>query len=344
MTFDPARCIIRGAWQLTPDHLRWQPLEDRLAPLLDALAAGFRTFDGADIYPGVEELLGRVRAHARDQGVEVRIHTKCVPDRDQLLQIGRAEVRRSVDRSLQRLHVERLDLVQFHWWDCRVPRYLEVLGYLFELQREGKVKDIGLTNFDSGKLVEILQAGFPIASLQLQCSLVDRRAEASVLPLCRQRGIQVFAYGSLLGGFLREDWLGQPAPDAAALHNRSLVKYRLIIDEWGGWDKFQDLLADVGAIARAHGSSMARVAVAALLGSQRADAVIVGISGRNFRRQNADLVRPLDLAPGERAQLWSWESPIAGDVYELERTSPKHVGIMRYNLNQQAAVPPKEHR
>ncbi|HYQ47206.1 MAG TPA: aldo/keto reductase [Polyangiaceae bacterium] len=337
MSYSPAESIVRGAWQLTPDHLRTAELKDALHPILDAVAVGFRSFDCADIYPGVEALLGQARARAQRDGISLRIHTKCVPDRDRLPEVSRAEIRGIVERSLQRLGSEALDLVQFHWWDYGVPRYLDALAVLFEMKREGKIRDVGLTNFDSRHLSEILDAGFPIASLQLQYSLIDRRPESEVLPFCARHGIKVMSYGGLLGGFLRDEWLGKPDPSLETLSNRSLVKYRLIIDEWGGWERFQLLLAQLHEIALAHDASIAQVAIAAILARRRVDQVIVGISAHGYRRQNAELARALALQPDELERLWSWQCPIPGGVYELERTSDKHARIMKYDLNRLAA-------
>ena len=85
--------------------------------------AGLDTVDGADIYTGVELIYGEFNAQRRAAGRPVlQVHTKCVPDHDDLDRVDAAYIRRIVERSLQRLQVSRLDLVQFHWWDYRAPR------------------------------------------------------------------------------------------------------------------------------------------------------------------------------------------------------------------------------
>ena len=63
---------------------------------------------------------------------------------------------------------DRLDLVQFHWWDYTVPRYLEAIGWLNEMRAEGKVAHVGGTNFDSATSVEIIRSGVPLVSMQVQ--------------------------------------------------------------------------------------------------------------------------------------------------------------------------------
>jgi aryl-alcohol dehydrogenase-like predicted oxidoreductase len=90
--------------------------------------AGITTFDCADIYTGVEELIGAFLADYRPGTggrPEVQVHTKYVPDLRSLGSLRKADVEGAIDRSLRRLRVDRLDLVQFHWWDYSVPGWIE---------------------------------------------------------------------------------------------------------------------------------------------------------------------------------------------------------------------------
>jgi len=86
--------------------------------------AGITAFDCADVYTGVEEMIGLFRAdflqrHGADSLRQLKIHTKFVPDLSLVATVDRQQVERIIDRSLARLQTERLDLVQFHWWDLR---------------------------------------------------------------------------------------------------------------------------------------------------------------------------------------------------------------------------------
>src|SRR5690349_17344701 len=116
--------VIRGGWQLAGGH----GAVDRRAAAADLLAsaeAGITTFDCADIYTGVEEIVGELRtAYRSKRGAEalarIKVHTKFVPDLDILATISKAHVASVIDQSLRRLKMERLDLVQFHWWDYAV--------------------------------------------------------------------------------------------------------------------------------------------------------------------------------------------------------------------------------
>ena len=96
--------------------------------------AGITTFDCADIYTGVEALIGEwlKRRRARGDARPVQVHTKYVPDLDRLPTHSRADVVRGIDRSLARLGVDCLDLVQLHWWDYDVPGYVEAAAWLDE--------------------------------------------------------------------------------------------------------------------------------------------------------------------------------------------------------------------
>ena len=226
--------MLKGGWQLAGGHGVIDP-----ATALDDMdrfvAAGITTFDCADIYTGVETLIGSWLARRRARGVSeppMQVHTKYVPDLDRLPTHARADVVRGIDRSLSRLGVERLDLVQLHWWDYDVPGYVEAAGWLDELRVAGKIRHVGLTNFDLPRLREIAAAGIPIASHQVQYSVLDRRPAEGMAEFCAAHGIGLLCYGAVAGGFLSSRYV-RAADPAAPLENRSLVKYRLIIEEWG---------------------------------------------------------------------------------------------------------------
>lgn len=327
--------VIRGGWQLAGDH---GPVEREraIADMGQFLGAGLTTVDGADIYTGVEEMYGafnQARAHA---GLpRMQVHTKFVPDYGDLATVDAAYVRHIITRSLQRLRTDRLDLVQFHWWDYGVERYVEVAQALHALQQEGLIAHIGGTNFDTAHALEITSAGVPLVSMQTQYSLLDRRGARGLAALSESHGIQLLCYGTLAGGFLTEHWLGQTEPQGP-LSNRSLVKYKLIIDEFGGWAAFQSLLQALHTIAQRHHVSLASVAVrwvldqpgvaAAIVGARYADRLASTLQVFTFRLEAQDhaLLQPLlDACPGP-----------SGEPYSLERDKKgPHGRIMKYDLN-----------
>lgn len=333
--------LIKGGWQLAGGH----GAVDEAAAIADMFTfaeAGITAVDCADIYTGVEAMIGRFlaawRAKYGADAPTIRVHTKCVPDLDLLPTLSRADLERTIDRSLRRLGVERLDLVQFHWWDYAVGDPLAAALHLDAMRREGKIRELGVTNFDVPHLRAMLDAGVPVVAHQLQCSLLDRRALGAMREICEARGVKLLAYGSLAGGFLHERWLGA-APPAEPLENRSLVKYRLIIEEWGGWEPFQALLRALHTVAERHGTSIGAVALRWVLDQPTVAAAIVG--ARDAKHLAATLAAlNVTLSDAERAELSAALGAGAGpsgDVYALEREKGgRHAAIMRYGLNRLA--------
>jgi aryl-alcohol dehydrogenase-like predicted oxidoreductase len=327
--------VIKGGWHLAGGH---GPVDPRAA--VDDMAAfveaGITTFDCADIYTGVEELIGRFRTRYAALAGRIQVHTKFVPDLALLGQVDAAFVERSIDRSLRRLGLERLDLVQFHWWDYAVPGYVEAAVALQRLQRAGKIAHIGVTNFDVPRLGEILAAGVPVVTLQAQYSLLDERPAHGMIDLCRRHHIALLAYGTVAGGLLSERWLGAAEP-RGPLDNRSLVKYRLIIEDFGGWELFQELLAALRVIAVTHGCEIASVAARAVLDREQVAAVIIGAVNAAHLAEHRR-IGSLRLDPREHAALSAItrrRGGPSGDVYTHERDrTGRHGRIMYYDLQE----------
>jgi aryl-alcohol dehydrogenase-like predicted oxidoreductase len=326
--------VIKGGWHLAGDHGAIDPLQAQrdMATFVDA---GITTFDCADIYTGVESLIGDFRraypAHAR----QLQVHTKFVPDLSDLPRVDRRYVEAIVDRSLLRLGMEQVDLVQFHWWDYGVPRYVETALELERLRRAGKIGRIGLTNFDTLRVAELVAAGIPAVSQQLQYSLLDERPLNGMVELAQAQGIALLCYGTVCGGFVSERWLGKPDP-GLALTNRSLIKYKLIIDDFGGWELFQNLLQALAVIARAHGSDIASVASRIVLDRAQVAAVIVGAVNTSHLNAHQQ-IGALSFSASELSLLSAITArrrgPL-GDIYALERDrTGVHGRIMKYELN-----------
>ena len=327
--------IIKGGWQLAGGH---GPIarERALADMRAFVDAGITTFDCADIYTGVEALIGEfLGALPPSLRQGIRVHTKYVPDRAALPTLTAPAIAAAIEGSLRRLRVEALDLVQFHWWDYAIPGYVDAALVLTRLKETGKIRQIGVTNFDVPRLGEILAAGVPVVSHQVQCSLIDQRPLGAMRDLCREHAIALLAYGSLAGGFLSDRYLGAPE-HGGALANRSLVKYRLVINEFGGWRLFQSLLQVLHAVARRHETSIGAVAVAYTLQLPQVAAAIVGATrAAHLERtvQAAALaLQPEDLAAIEDVRACA--TGPHGDVYTLEREAGgPHARIMKDDLN-----------
>jgi aryl-alcohol dehydrogenase-like predicted oxidoreductase len=332
--------LLKGGWQLSEGHGAPVDAEAAIEGMIAFADAGITGFDCADIYTGVEELIGTFRERYRNaRGAEalsrVKIHTKFVPDRNALARVDRRYVESIVDRSRWRLKQDRLDLVQFHWWDYAVPGIAEAAAHLVDLQRDGRIDRLGGTNFDTAHTQALLDAGFPLLSMQVQYSLLDARPENGLTALAAARGFKLLCYGALAGGFLSERWLGQPEP-RGRFENRSLTKYKLIIDDFGGWDLFQSLLATLKAIAERHAVGIGAVAMRWVLDRPQVAGVIVGV--RDARHLATTLAADrLRLDDGERGRIGAilaQRRGPQGDTFDLERDrTGRHGAIMKYDLN-----------
>jgi aryl-alcohol dehydrogenase-like predicted oxidoreductase len=326
--------IIKGGWHLAGGHgtIEAAAAQRDMAAFVEA---GITTFDCANIYTGVEQLIGDFRRNYPEHGKRVQIFTKFVPDLGDLPAVDRRYVEAVIDRSLVRLRVEQLDAVQFHWWDYTVPRYVETALELERLRRTGKIGRVSVTNFDTPRLREMVDAGVPIASHQLQYSLIDTRPELQMTDYCQANGIALLCYGTVAGGFLSERWLGQAEP-CEPLANRSLVKYKLIIDDFGGWGRFQRLLGALQQIAGRHETDIASVATRAILDRRGVTAAIVGATSAAHLPAHTN-IGTLVLNDDDRSALAECLSPKTGplgDVYTLERDRKgRHGRIMKYELN-----------
>ncbi len=325
--------IMKGGWHLAGGHGAIDPAGAQ-RDMAAFVEAGITTFDCANIYTGVEQLIGDFRRHYPEHAQRVQVFTKFVPNLEDLPTVDRHHVENVIDQSLKRLGVERLDAVQFHWWDYSVPRYVETALELQRLERAGKIARVAVTNFDVARLSEIIAAGVRIATHQVQYSLLDTRPELNMVEYCRSQGIALICYGTIAGGFLSERWLREPEP-VGPLANRSLIKYKLIIDEFGGWPRFQALLVTLNRIATKHATDIATVSTRAILDRPAVAAAIVGATNAAHLPAHAQ-IGSLDLDCEDRALLADVVEPRNGpfgDVYTLERDrTGTHGRIMKYNL------------
>ncbi|MFB2837112.1 aldo/keto reductase [Floridanema evergladense] len=269
--------ILNGMWQVSGAHGRIDP-KAAIETMFKYVDAGFTTWDLADHYGPAEDLIGEFRRYLVANSGEaalsnIQAFTKWVPRPGKMT---RKIVEDNIDIARRRMGVESLDLMQFHWWDYGDSNYLDALKYMAELQQEGKIKHLALTNFDTEHLQIILEHGIEIVSNQVQFSIVDRRPEVKMSQFCEQHDIKLFTYGTVCGGFLSEKYLGQPEPNPTSLETVSLRKYKNMIDAWGGWSLFQELLEVLQRIASKHQVSISNIAVRYILDKPAVGGVIVG--------------------------------------------------------------------
>ncbi len=263
--------MVTGLWQVADMERGGTPLDvvPAAAALAEYVAAGFDTFDMADHYGSAEVITGELLSSA--QPGSVRAFTKWCPPPGPMTA---ATVRAAVQRSLERMRVPCIDLLQFHWWTFDHPGYIDAMVELARLRQEGLIAHIGLANFDTAHLRVLLAEGIPVASNQVCLSLLDRRATEAMSQLCIERGVRLIAYGVLGGGFLSDRWVGAAEPDVVS--DWSKMKYQRFIHAVGGWDALQGVLTAAQQIGRKHGVSVSNVATRWVLEQPALAAVIVG--------------------------------------------------------------------
>jgi aryl-alcohol dehydrogenase-like predicted oxidoreductase len=270
--------ILNGMWQVSGAHGRIDP-QAAIRHMFDYLDMGYTTWDLADHYGPAEDFIGTFRQQlgaSRGEAAltNLQAFTKWVP-RPGLM--TRQIVENNIAISLRRMQTDCLDLLQFHWWDYKDTRYLDALTHLSHLRDAGQIKHLALTNFDTEHVQRIIEHGVRVVSNQVQYSLIDLRPEVRMVPFCQQHQVSLLTYGTLAGGLLSETYLGQPEPRGAALHTVSLRKYKQMIDAWGGWALFQELLGTLKQIADKHHVSIANVAVRAILERPTVAGAIIGV-------------------------------------------------------------------
>ncbi len=326
--------IIKGNWQIADDHSGIVSDDDAMYEHMAAFVdAGITAFDCGDIYYGVEERIGNFIERFRvERGTEaarrIAVHTKYVPaflQTEELHNHNRRQVENVIDRSLQRLKIERLDLVQLHWWNYDIPGNVETALWLKELQQAGKINQIGGTNYNVHELKKIVEVGVDMVANQIQYSLLDRRPLNGMTQYCEENNINLLAYGTIAGGLFSKKWLGIHDPGKPSFENVSLDKYYRIIVDFGGWALFQKLLWVLDQVGNRHGVSIAAVASRYVL---QQPAVAAVIQGARHARHLAENIRLFTFKLDEAD--YALIDPILacavgplGDCYDLDRVESR---------------------
>ncbi|MBY5932696.1 aldo/keto reductase [Tateyamaria omphalii] len=329
--------ILTGLWQVADQERDGRQTD--LSAAADALQkyaqAGFDTFDMADHYGSAELIAGKMlrrepQAHA---------FTKWCPEPGPMTP---EIVRAGVQERLDRLGVDTVDLLQFHWWSFEHPAWLDALRELATLKEEGLIRALGVTNFDAAHLELALAEGIPLVSNQVSFSLVDRRAAGHLADLCRERNVRLLAYGTLCGGFLTDKWLDQPKPED--IPDWSRMKYMRFIETAGGWDAFQAVLRAAAQVARKHGVSVSNVASRWVLEQAHVAGVIIGarLGEAEHRTDNLKLFQ-FSLDAEDHALLdaaFARTQPIPGDCGDEYRQPPflTASGDLSHHLSQIPSV------
>lgn len=315
--------VVTGLWQVADLERNGRVLDSAQAALAMKayVDAGLTTFDMADHYGSAEDIAGVFRF--RYGADKAQLLTKWVPAPGV---ITKQDVRAAVQMSLKRLESERIDLLQFHAWNYADPAWLDCLYWLQEMQAEGSIAQLGLTNFDTAHLEMVLRSGIDVVTNQVCYSLLDQRACAAMTTLCLRHGVKLLAFGTVAGGFLSERWLNRVEPRLDESLTWSQMKYKRYIDAAGGWERFQDLLRVLRDVSLASGTSMANVASRYILDQPAVGGVIVGArlgESEHIAENKALLSLSLDEAGRSRLRTALMElEPICGDCGDEYRKPP----------------------
>lgn len=264
--------VLTGLWQIADMERDNRDFDQHAAvkAMQVYVDEGFTTFDMADHYGSAEIIAGEF---AKTSKTDVQLFTKWVPTPGPMTKV---QVRDAVQRSLDRMQKDQIDVLQFHAWNYADPVWLDCLFWLQELKEAGLIRYLGLTNVDTAHLRIVVKSGIDIVSNQVCFSLLDQRAQHGMTDFCLEHNIKILAFGTVAGGFLTEKWLGKPEPQQENLLTWSQNKYKRFIDVAGGWDVYQSLLSTLDTIAKKHNVSIANVACRAILENPAVGGIIIG--------------------------------------------------------------------
>lgn len=262
-----------GAWAVGgPWAYGWGPQDDNesISAIHAALDLGINWIDTAAVY-GLghsEEIVGKAIKGRRDK---VFVATKCglVWDTRGNVKgnINPGSIKQEVDASLKRLNVDVIDLYQIHWPDGKTPEE-KAWEMMLKLKEQGKVRWIGVSNFDIPKLQKCLELGH-VDSLQPPYNMVRRQVEKEILPFCLEHGIGVVAYSPMMSGLL-----------TGRFHEKNLAS-----DDWRRKSRyFQEpflsrafkLVEELKTIAHQYDKSVAELSIAWVLRHPAVTSAIVG--------------------------------------------------------------------
>lgn len=287
-----------GSWALGGNQ--WGPQDDQesIATIQRALDLGINWIDTAAIYGlgGSENVVGRaIKGRERPY-----IFTKCSLIWDEEMRVTSSlqarSIRREVEESLKRLDIETIDLYQIHWPNPD-PEIEEGWNTLAELKREGKVRHIGVSNFNVAQLQRAEEIA-PVETLQPPYSLINRQAEHEILPYCQQHNIGTIVYSpmasGLLSGRMTHERVAQLPDGDWRKKNQEFQEPRLTHNL-----ALADLLTTIG---KAHDVTAGTVAIAWTLHNPAVTAAIVG-ARHPYQADEIALAADFRLSEAEYQQI-----------------------------------------
>jgi aryl-alcohol dehydrogenase-like predicted oxidoreductase len=263
--------LFAGLWQLSSPSWGTASQPQMFRQFAEYIASGFTAFDMADHYGDAEVIFGRLRSSLADPEAVFGATKYCVFHK---VAVTPAVIRANITERCQRMSASKVDLLQFHWQEYNDHQYIEALRLL---QQDERVQHLGLCNFDTARLQEVIDNNIDVVTNQVQFSLIDARPRFRMGKVCARHNVKLLTYGTLCGGFLAEKWLGRSEPQLFGLDTTpSQRKYFEMIKIWGDWNLFQMLLQTLKAIAIKHKVSISNVATRWVLDFPYVGAVIIG--------------------------------------------------------------------
>lgn len=302
-----AWAIGGGAWEFA-----WGPQDDKesIAAIHKALELGVNWIDTAAVY-GLghsEEVVARALKEWR--GPRPHVFTKCILTWDSMRKItpnfSAASIRKECEDSLRRLQLETIDLYQMHWPPADDGPGLEKAWQtLSSLQKQGKVRWIGVSNFNVPQMKRAQKIA-PVTSLQPPYSILRRAIEKEILPYCEEQGIGVIVYSPMFSGMLTG---GMTRERAAALPEDDFRKRNPEFQE-PKLSRNLELVEKLKEIGARHGRGPGEVAIAWTLRLPRVTGAIVG---SRSAKQAEGVMRAGEfrLSPQEIAEIDSYSASVA---------------------------------
>jgi aryl-alcohol dehydrogenase-like predicted oxidoreductase len=308
--------IAYGTWQLSGD---WGEFDEREAieAIHFARERGVNFFDTAQAYGfgASERMLGKALRddleHRRDEVVIATKGGQRIDDeRGFVRDSSPAWLRRGCEESLRALGVDHIDLYQVHWPDEDTP-FAETAAALQELVDEGKIRHVGVSNFNAEQMTEFAHTR-PVETLQPPYSLFNREIEDVVLPFCEQHNIGVLVYGPLAHGLLA----GAMSPDTTFAED----DWRRVSPSLTG-DTFRrnlEVVQRLDEFAQQHGCKVSQLAIAFVLAHPAVDVAIVGSRRRRHIEESLGAAE-IKLSEADLAEVRA----IVEDAVTIEEATPE---------------------
>lgn len=289
--------ISLGSWVFSGDAWGGAPEQECIDAVNAALEYGINFIDTAPIYGfgRAEEMVGKAVKNKRDK---VILATKCgLRAKGTHIEnnLTASFIREEIENSLKRLGVDYIDLYQCHWPDPKTS-IEETMKQMRALQKEGKIRYAGLSNYSTPQLKEALCYA-DIVTVQEQYSLLERSIEKDLLPFCQKKQIGVLTYGSLGGGILTGKYKAQPKFDPSDARSFFYKFYDGV--NFQKSEKIVDILKDISGKIK---KPLTQIALNWVRQKEGIISVIVGARNAEQAKTNA-LATEWELAPEDFDRL-----------------------------------------